>query len=59
LIFTSAKNKTDRKLNFSQFLEALVRVSAKKFPQEDPISGVARLCSNHIFAVLQGQVSYC
>ncbi|GMH51122.1 hypothetical protein TrVE_jg4064 [Triparma verrucosa] len=57
LIFTSAKNKTDRKLNFSQFLEALVRVSAKKFPQEDPIAGFSRLCSNHIFAVLQGQQS--
>ncbi|GMH58353.1 hypothetical protein TL16_g02591 [Triparma laevis f. inornata] len=48
--------------NWAKFLKACpmlvdhgITTSDIDSPQEDPISGVARLCSNHIFAVLQGQ----
>lgn len=42
-------------LNFSQFLNALGMLAAKKYPTDDPIAGFAKLCAHHLFAVLENQ----
>ncbi|GMI42653.1 hypothetical protein TrCOL_g2888 [Triparma columacea] len=55
LIFNYVKHKNDRKLNFSQFLNALQKLSEKKYPMDDPITAFSRLCAYHLFAVLENQ----
>jgi len=55
LFFMKAKGKEGRKIDFTQFLQALSMVALKRYPDSDPIQSFSQLCSNHVFGVLQSQ----
>jgi hypothetical protein len=48
LIFTKAKAKTDRRLTFSHFLDALSAIAEKKYPKMTPAEGLRRLLAHHL-----------
>ena len=49
LIFTKSKSKTDRRLGYGRFLDALSALAAKKFPDTDPATGFSMLLARHVF----------
>ena len=48
LIFTKAKPKSERRLHFSHFLDALAAISERKYPDYAPADGLRLLISNHL-----------
>jgi hypothetical protein len=48
LIFTKAKPKFERRLDFEHFLDALAAVSERKYPQYSPADGLRLLISNQL-----------
>lgn len=48
LIFTKAKPKFERRLNFSHFLDALSGMAHKKYASVDPATGFGLLLENHV-----------
>ena len=57
IIFTKAKPQGARRLNFENFLNALLELSIRKFPNEDPSVSFAKLLSYHIFGLFDIQPS--
>merc|ERR1711991_155435 len=51
LIFTKAKQKFERRLDFTHFLDALSAMAAKKYPKFDPTTAFSVLLAHHIFLV--------
>ncbi len=51
LIFTKAKQKFERRLDFTHFLDALSAMAAKKYPKYDPTTAFSVLLAHHIFLV--------
>lgn len=51
LIFTKAKQKFERRLDFTHFLDALSAMAAKKYPEYDATTGFSLLLAHHIFKV--------
>ena len=48
LIFTKAKPKFERRLDYEHFLDALAAVSERKYPQFSPADGLRLLISNQL-----------
>jgi len=48
LIFTKAKPKHERRLDFGHFLDALAAVSERKFPEHAPADGLRLLIAHHL-----------
>lgn len=48
LIFTKAKRKFERRLDFEHFLDALSAIAEKKYPECEPAMGLRLLISNHL-----------
>jgi hypothetical protein len=48
LIFTKAKPKFERRLDFSHFLDALAAISERKYPDYTPADGLRLLIGNHL-----------
>ena len=48
LIFTKAKPKAERRLDFSHFLDALAAISDRKFPDNAPADGLRLLIAHHL-----------
>ena len=51
LIFTKAKPKFERRLDFTHFLDALSAMAAKRYPRYDPTTAFSVLLAHHIFKV--------
>ena len=49
LIFTKAKPKFQRRLDFTHFLDALSAMASKKYPKYDPTTAFSIILSNHVF----------
>lgn len=49
LVFTRAKDKKGRRLNYEQFLDALSMIAAKRYHKLDPASGFSLLLARHVF----------
>ena len=49
LIFTKAKPKFERRLDFTHFLDALSAMASKKYPKYDPTTAFSIILSNHVF----------
>ena len=48
LIFTKAKPKFQRRLDFEHFLDALSAVADRKYPDYSPADGLRLLLANHL-----------
>jgi len=48
LIFTKAKPKFERRLSFRCFLDALSALAEKRYPDDEPASGLRRLLTDHL-----------
>ena len=48
LIFTKAKPKFERRLDFEHFLDALAAIAERKFPDYTPADGLRLLITNHL-----------
>ena len=48
LIFTKAKPKYERRLDFDHFLDALSAVAERKYPEYSPTDGLRLLIANHL-----------
>jgi hypothetical protein len=51
LIFTKAKPKFERRLDFTHFLDALSALAAKRYPRYDPTTAFSVLLAHHVFKV--------
>jgi hypothetical protein len=51
IIFTKAKPQGARRLLFENFLEALLDLSMRKYPNEDPSVSFSKLLSYHLFGL--------
>lgn len=51
LIFTKAKPKFERRLDFTHFLDALSALAAKRYPRYDPTTSFSVLLAHHVFKV--------
>ena len=51
IIFTKAKPQGARRLDFEHFLDALLDLSTRKFPDEDPSVSFSKLLSLHMFGL--------
>eukprot|EP00949_MAST-11_sp_MAST-11-sp1_P004249 g4249.t1 len=51
LIFTKAKPKFERRLDFTHFLDALSAMAQKKYPKYDPTTAFSVLLAHHVFKV--------
>ena len=49
LIFTKAKQKFERRLDFTHFLDALSAMAAKRYPEYDPTTAFSVLLAHHVF----------
>ena len=49
LIFTKAKPKFERRLDFKHFLDALAAMSAKKYPRLEAGTGFSKVLAHHVF----------
>lgn len=49
LIFTKAKPKFERRLDFTHFLDALSAIAAKRYPRYDPTTAFSVLLAHHVF----------
>eukprot|EP00948_MAST-09A_sp_MAST-9A-sp1_P003046 g3046.t1 len=49
LIFTKAKPKFERRLDFSHFLDALSAIASKKYPQYDAATAFSIVLAHHVF----------
>ena len=56
LTFTKAR-KSERRLDYPNFLSALSLVAAKKYPEDSPIDAFSKLCACHLFGVLHNQAA--
>lgn len=52
VVFTKCKNRGERRLDYSRFLDALAALAAVRYPDEDPVTGFSFLLSRHIFGLL-------
>ena len=48
LIFTKAKPKGERRLEFRCFLDALSALSEKRYPDREPADGLRHLLTDHL-----------
>jgi len=48
LIFTKAKPKFERRLDYEHFLDALAAIAERKYPDYSPADGLRLLISNHL-----------
>lgn len=51
LIFTKAKPKFERRLDFTHFLDALSALAAKRYTRYDPTTAFSVLLAHHVFKV--------
>jgi hypothetical protein len=51
LIFTKAKPKFERRLDFTHFLDALSALAAKRYPRYDATTSFSVLLAHHVFKV--------
>jgi hypothetical protein len=59
LIFTKAKPKFERRLDFEHFLDALAAVADRKYPEYSPADGLRLLIANHLaphYEVVQNEM---
>ena len=49
IIFTKAKPKFERRLDFPHFLDALAAISAKRYPDLDPTTAFKTTLGKHVF----------
>jgi len=59
LIFTKAKPKFERRLQFSHFLDALAAIAERKFPAYSPADGLRLLITNHLSPLLEQVRAEC
>lgn len=52
VVFTKCKNRGERRLNYSRFLDALASLAAVRYPDEDPVTAFTYLLCRHIFGLL-------
>lgn len=52
VVFTKCKNRGERRLNYSRFLDALAALAAVRYPDEDPVTAFTYLLCRHIFGLL-------
>ena len=51
LVFTKAREDGNRRLDFERFLIALLDLSTRKYPDDDPPSAFAKILARNIFGL--------
>lgn len=51
LIFSKAKPVGNRRMHYEHFLDALLELAVKLFPEEDPITALSLCFARYIFAL--------
>lgn len=53
LIFAKSKPQGGRRLDFEHFLEALLGLARRKYPDDEPTAAYAKLLTNHLFGLFE------
>ena len=51
IVFTKCQHPDFRRLDFEHFLDSLLDLSLRRYPEDDPVTGFARLLTRHIFGL--------